>query len=462
VEANKKTYRAEIMATLAMAAPIVLTQVAHISLSFVDTVMVGRLGPESLAGIALGNSFFFTLIVIAMGIVMAVGPMVAQAFGAGEEDPIGRSVRQGLWLALCLALVVMTIYENAYPLLIAAGQQPETARMAADYLSAIKWAAFPFLGFIALRSFAEGVSRPRAVTVIAFVAVGLNVLANWVFMFGHWGFPEMGLVGTGWASSLVHGIEFLLLVAFVASRPEFAPYHIFARLGRPDFHYFRRLFKIGWPIGASFGVETTLFMITLMMMGWIGTTSLAAHLVAIQCAAFTFMVPLGIGLAATVRVGQAVGRNDARGAKMAGHVSMGLALGFMTASALLFWLAPRFLVGIYLDLSAPANQPVIEVAVGLLSVAAVFQMADGIQVSAAGALRGFKDTTVPMIIAVVSYLGVGLASGYALGFVAGFGGQGLWWGLVIGLALAAVLLVLRFRRLTRIMPTTPANALHAD
>ncbi|MFT4605234.1 MAG: MATE family multidrug resistance protein [Rhodothermales bacterium] len=457
VETDPKTYRAEVIATLAMAAPIVLTQVAHISLSFVDTIMVGRLGPESLAGIALGNSFFFTLIVVAMGMVMAVAPMVSQAHGAGEDDPIGRSVRQGLWLSLCLAVVVMAIYGKAYPILIAAGQLPETARLAADYLSAIKWAAFPFLGFIALRSFAEGVSRPRAVTAIALFSVVLNILANWLFMFGHWGFPELGLVGTGWASSLVHSIEFLLLVWFVASRPEFRPYHIFARLGRPDFQYFRRLFKIGWPIGASFGVETTLFAVTLLMMGWIGTTALAAHLVAIQCAAFTFMVPLGIGLAATVRVGQAVGRNDAEGARMAGHVSIGLALAFMTASAMLFWLAPRSVIGIYLDLSAPGNQEVIEVAVGLLSVAAVFQIADGIQVSVAGALRGFKDTTVPMVISVVSYLGVGLGSGYALGFVAGFGGRGLWWGLVIGLALAAVLLSFRFRRLTRIMPTTLAD-----
>ncbi|NNE70470.1 MAG: MATE family efflux transporter [Rhodothermales bacterium] len=442
------SYRGEVAATLILATPIVATQVAHISLSFVDTIMVGRLGPESLAGIALGNTVFFTLIVMAMGIVMAVGPMVSQAFGAGEQDPIGRSVRQGLWLSLCLALVVMVVYENAYPLLVAAGQEPATAALAAEYLSAIKWSAFPFLGFIALRNFVEGVSRPRAVTAIAFLGVGLNVLANWVLMFGKWGFPELGLVGTGWASSIVHTANCLLLAAFIATRPEFRPYQIFSKLGRPDFSYFRQLFRIGWPIGASFGVETTLFMGTLLMMGWIGTTSLAAHQVAIQCAAFTFMIPLGIGLAASVRVGQAVGRGDAAGARRAGIVSTGLSVVFMTLTALLFWLAPRFVVGIYLDLDAPANAEVIQVAVGLLSVAAFFQIADGVQVSLAGALRGFKDTAVPMVIAVVSYLGIGLAAGYTLGFTAGYGGQGLWWGLVIGLAVAATLLLFRFRRLS--------------
>lgn len=431
-----------------LAGPIVLTQVAHISLSFVDTIMVGRLGPESLAGIALGNTLYFTLIVMAMGIVMAVGPMVSQAHGAGEEDPIGRSVRQGLWLSLALAVVIMTVYWNAEPVLLAVGQDPVNAALAAAYLRAIMWSAFPFLGFIALRSFVEGVSRPRAVTLIAFTGVGVNIFANWVLMYGKFGFPAMGVVGTGWASAIVHWSDFLLLAAFVASRSEFAPFHIFAKLGRPDSHYFRRLFRIGWPIGASFGIEMMLFMLTLFMMGWIGTISLAAHLVAIQCAAFTFMVPLGVGLATSVRVGQAVGARDAAAARRAGYAGMSLSVMFMSATALLFWMAPRWVVGIYLDLDAPANAEVIEVAVVLLSVAAIFQVADGIQVSAAGALRGFKDTTVPMIISIVSYLGIGLASGYVLGFNLGLGGRGLWWGLVMGLGVAAVLLVARFQVLT--------------
>lgn len=444
-----QAYRRELAATVVLAGPIVLTQLAHISLSFVDTIMVGRLGPEYLAGIALGNTVYFTAIVMAMGIVMAVGPMVSQAFGAQDEDAIGRSVRQGMWLALVMAVVVMTIYWNAEPLLLAAGQAPETAAMAGSYLRAIMWSAFPFLGFVALRSFIEGVSRPRAVTVIAFFGVGLNVLANWAFMYGHLGFPAMGLVGTGWASTVVHWTDFFLLAAFIGSQRQFRVYHIFSRLRRPDPAYFRRLFRIGWPIGASFGVETTLFMVTLLMMGWISTTSLAAHQVAIQCAAFTFMIPLGIGMAATVRVGQAAGRGDLEGAQRAGYTAMGLSAAIMAAAAVLFWTAPRFVIGIYLDLSDPANAQVITVAVSLLSVAAVFQVADGLQVSAAGALRGYKDTTVPMLIALVSYLGVGLASGYLLGFRAGLGGPGLWWGLVAGLAVAAVLLIARFRRLSQ-------------
>lgn len=442
-------FRKETAVTLVLAGPIVFTQVAHISLSFVDTIMVGRLGPEALAGIALGNTVYFTAMMVAMGIVMAVGPMVSQAFGAGENDPIGRSVRQGLWLALVLATLLSLLYWNAEPILLFAGQLPANAATAGAYLRAIMWSAFPFLGFVALRSFIEGVSRPRAVTIIAFMGVGTNVFANWVLMYGKLGFPAMGVVGTGWASTVVHWCDFLILAGFIATRPEFKPYRLFSKLGHPDRQYFRSLFRIGWPIGASFGVETTLFMVTLLMMGWLGTTELAAHQVAIQCAAFTFMVPLGVGLATSVRVGQAVGRGDAAGARLAGQTGIGLAVVFMACAAVVFWTIPRQVVGIYLNLSEPANASVIDTAVMLLGVAAVFQVADGIQVSAAGALRGFKDTKRPMVIALVSYLGVGLASGYLLGFRMGLGGRGLWWGLVVGLGTAAVLLILRFNRLTR-------------
>jgi MATE family, multidrug efflux pump len=449
MSATRQSYRTEIGATLALAGPVVLTQVAHISLSFVDTVMVGRLGPDALAGIALGSTVFFTMMVMAMGAVMAVGPMVSQAFGAEETDPIGRSVRQGLWLALCLASLASLVYWNAEPLLLAAGQAPKTAAAAADYLRAVMWSAFPFLGFAALRSFSEGVSRPQAVTAIALLGVVTNIFANWVLMFGHFGFPELGLAGTGWATSIVNWSNFLLLAAYVRWKPEFRSYHIFSRIGRPDPHYFRNLLRIGWPIGASFGIEMTLFTTTLIMMGWIGTISLAAHQVAIQCAAFTFMIPLGMGMATSVRVGQAVGRKDLSAARVAGHVGVGLSIAFMAVAAVIFWTMPRLVVGIYLDLSSAENQPVIDLAVVLLGVAAVFQVADGTQVSVAGALRGFKDTRRPMFIALVSYWGVGLSFGYFLGFRMELGALGLWWGLVAGLAAAAVLLLVRFERLSR-------------
>lgn len=442
-------YRSEVRATVILALPIVVTQLAHVSMSFVDTVMVGRLGPEALAGVALGSTVFFNVLIFGMGVMMAVGPMVSQAFGAGDSDPIGRSVRQGLWLAACMAVPGMVVLWNADVLLGWLGQSPENAARAASYLRAIMWGVFPFLGFVALRSFMEAVSRPRTITAIALGGVGLNVFLNWVFMYGKLGFPAMGLIGTGWASAGVFTFDFCVLLFVVWRERSFSDYRIFSRLGRPDATYFKELFRIGWPIGASMGVEMSLFMATVMMMGWLSTTALAAHQVAIQCAAFTFMVPLGIGMATSVRVGQAVGRRDAVGARRAGRTGVLLSVAFMGAAAVLFWTAPRLVVGLYLDVSDPANEAVVSMAVTLLAFAAVFQVVDGVQVSAMGALRGLKDTRMPMILSVVAYWGVGLVSGYVLAFVFGFGERGLWTGLVAGLAAAAFLLSIRFNRMAR-------------
>ena len=442
----RHTLRTEIRQTLVLAAPLVLTQLAQISMGFVDTVMVGRLGAGDLAGVALGSSVFFTLLMVCMGVVLAVGPMVSQAHGAEDTEPMGRSVRQGLWLGLAMAIPAVALLWNIAPVLRLLGQEEATIVRTQAYLRAIAWGFLPFLWFVVLRSFVEGVSRPRPVTLIAFVGVGLNVAANYVLMYGKLGFPALGLVGTGWASTLVYWTMFGLLLLYVQGKHDFRSYHLFARLGKPDWHYFRELFRIGWPIGASLGIESGLFMITVMMMGWISTTALAAHQVAIQCAAFTFMVPLGIGLATSVRVGQAAGRGDAAGVRRAGGVGIGLAALVMLGAAVAFWTVPRAIVSLYLDLGDPANDAVVATAVALLGVAAVFQVFDGVQVAASGALRGLKDTRVPMLIGLFSYWGVGLVGGYVLGFVLGLGPTGLWWGLVLGLGTAAVLLGRRFHR----------------
>jgi len=434
-------FNEEIKAMLILAAPVVVTQLAHISLGFVDTVMVGRLGPDALAGVALGNTLFYSTTLFCMGVVLAVGPMVSQAFGAGKDEPIGRSVRQGQWLAAALTVPAMIILWNASPILRLLGQADPNIESAAAYLRAISWGVFPFLGFAALRGFNEAVSNPRPVTVIAIIGVGLNIGANYVLMFGKLGFPALGLVGTGWASTIVFWIIFLSLVGYTGLNRSFRKYQIFSKLGRPDSHYFRELFRIGWPIGASMGVEMSLFMIAVMMMGWIGTAQLAAHQVAIQCAAFTFMVPLGIGR-------QAVGAGNRNGVVRAGMVGIALSVAFMSMAAVLFWVAPRTVISLYLDLGSEANAPVIDIAVSLLGIAAVFQVFDGVQVSAMGALRGLKDTRTPMILAVIAYWPIGLTAAYGLAFVLDLNEIGLWWGLVSGLAAASVLLTTRFFRLT--------------
>ena len=445
----------EIKASLVLAGPVVASQLAQMSMGFVDTLMVGRLGTASLAGVALGNTVFFTTLLICLGVVIAVGPMVSQAYGAGEEEPISRSVRQGFWMALTLTVPAFLFLWNAGALLRAVGQEPETVALTERYLRAIVWGFLPALWFAALRSLAEGLSKPWPVTIIAFCGIGLNIAANAALMFGRWGFPALGLEGTGWASTMVFWTLFGALALYVQFRPGFRRYPIFARIGRPDPQYFRELFRIGWPIGVAYGIEAGFFTMTALLVGLFGTTTLAAHHIAIQCASFTFMVPLGIGVAGSVRVGQAAGRGDADGVQQAGWVAIGLAVTAMLAAATLFWTVPRSVVGLYLDTADPANADVVPLAVMLLGVAAVFQVFDGVQVAAAGALRGLKDTRVPMLIGFFSYWVVGLSAGYVLGFVLGWGATGLWWGLVIGLAMAAVLLSRRFHRRIRLVETAP-------
>ncbi|ARA93530.1 hypothetical protein AWN76_010420 [Rhodothermaceae bacterium RA] len=446
---TRQILRQEVADSLRLAGPVVMAQLGQISMGFVDTVMVGRLGTEALAAVALGNTLFFFLYIVCIGVMAAVGPMVAQAFGAEDHEPIERTVRQGLWLGLVISVPAFLLIWNVGPLLRLAGQDPATVALAQAYLRAIVWGFLPGVWFMALRGFVEALSRPWPATVITLVGLVLNIGANYVLMFGRLGFPALGVVGTGWASTLVFWFLFLALATLVATSAPFTAYGIFRRLRKPDGPYFRELFRIGWPIGVSYGVESGLFTMTALLMGWLGTTALAAHQVALQCAAITFMVPLGIGIATSVRVGQAAGRGDVAGVRRAGAVGIALALLFMTGTATVFWTLPEPIVGIYLDLNDPGRAEAVRLAVELLGVAAVFQVFDGVQVAAAGALRGLKDTRIPMLLAFFSYWILGLSAGYMLAFEAEQGAVGLWWGLVLGLSSAAVLLTLRFYRHTR-------------
>lgn len=459
VTTHAPSFGSELRELVLLAGPVAAAQLAQISMGFVDTVMVGRLGSEALAAVALGSTTFFFLLIFCMGIILAVGPMVSQAFGAGDDAPIGRSVRQGLWLGLVLAVPAMFVLYHIETFWRAIGQVETSVVGGQAYLRAIMWGFLPFLWFIALRSFIEAVSRPWPVTFITVLGVLLNIGANYVLIYGKLGFPALGIVGTGWASTTVFWFMFLALLGYVSTRPRFRAYRLFAHLGKPDPEYFRALFRIGWPIGVSYGIEAGLFMITAFMMGTLGSTELAAHQVALQCAAFTFMVPLGIGIAASVRVGQAVGRGDPQGVRWAGFGGLLLAGLFMLGAAILFWTIPRPIVGLYLDLSDPANTQVVALAVTLLGIAAFFQLFDGLQVTAAGALRGLKDTRIPMVLSFCTYWLIGLTSGYVLGLQLDRGPRGLWWGLVLGLASASLVLSLRFhwrsRRAVRASDATP-------
>lgn len=418
-------------------------------MGFVDTIMVSRgLGPDALAAVALGNAVFFAFMVFGMGVMNAVSPMVSQSYGARDYPEVGRAYRQGLWLGLVVGLPLFVLIRLAPGFLLWIGQDPPTVMLARGYIRAISWGVFPFLWFIATRCFVEGVSRPRPATVIALLGVVLNVSLNYGLMFGKLGFPELGLVGTGVASAVTFWANLVALVLFCLYDVRLRGLMDLLRIRRPDFGYMRVLGKLGAPIGVSQGVEAGLFMITLLLMGFISTTALAAHQMAIQFAAFTFMVPLGVGLATAVRVGQAAGRNDGVGARRAGFAGILIAAAFMSMTAIVIWLFPHAIVGIFLNVGRAENAEVVGIAVALLGIAAVFQIVDGVQVSAMGALRGLKDTFIPMLISIMSYWVVGLGLGYVLAFRLGLGPTGLWWGLVAGLGSAAVALTIRFRRVS--------------
>lgn len=438
----------EVRSTLRLAGPVILAQLAQMSMGLADTVMVGRLGKDALASVALGNTVFMFLLIMSMGVVMAVGPMVSQAYGAGEREPIGRSVRQGFWLGACLAVPATILVWKLGPILRAMGQPDLVVDGTVGYLHAVVWGFLPFLWFMALRSFVEGISRPLPVTVIALTGVVLNVTLNYILMYGKLGLPAFGIVGTGIATAITYWYLFTMLALFVRHEKHLAGFRIFERMGRPDPRYFRQLFQIGWPIGLTLGIESGLFTTTALLIGLLGATSLAAHQVALQCAAFAFMVPLGVGIATSVRVGQAAGRGDRISVRRAGFTGVILAAAFMSCTAVAFWAAPHAIIGAFLDLGDAQNAEVVELAVTLLGVAAVFQIFDGVQVSAAGALRGLKDTRRPMLIGFFSYWMIGLSSGVVFGFVMERGALGMWWGLVLGLAAAAVLLTLRFKKMT--------------
>ena len=448
-------YRRELGSLVALAAPLVLAQVAQTGLALVDTLMAGRLGGSALAGIALGGTLFFFTFIVSMGVLFAVSPLVAQAVGAGDRVAAGTFARQGLWLGAVLAMPGIAVFWQAEPLLLLLGQDPAVAALAADYLRYASFGYAPALMLTTLRGFLEGVADARPIMVILVAGVGLNVLADQAFMFGTWGFPELGLAGTGVATSVVYSVMFVAAAVYVATRH--ADYAVLRGLRHPDRAVLGELFRVGWPIGMTLAFEAGLFSVVALVMGLFGSESLAAHQIAQQSVSTTFMVPVGLATATAVRVGHAVGRADPDGVQRSAITGIGLASVVMVATGLLYWRAPEFVIALFLGDETEAVEVARQAGV-FLAVAASFQIFDGVQVTALGALRGLKDTRVPMFISLVSYWGIGLPVGVALAFVGGLRGSGLWLGLVCGLGAAAILLLLRLRSQVRHVrgPARPA------
>ena len=425
-----------------LAVPLVLAQLAQNTTSLVDTIMVGKLGQDALAGIAIGSTVFMFVSIVASGFVLGCGTLVAQAVGANDQVTCGRAVRQGFWLSVFLFVPAFLLFWNIYPILLWLDQPPETAAASSAYLRAISWGLLPSLWTFAIRGLLEGHSDNRPIMVVAVVGVGLNMFLNYLFMFGKFGLPELGLVGTGVASSIALSLTFVMYLVY--SLRGYQHLNLLRGLRTPDLPMLTQLIRIGGPIGLTLACEVSMFSAAGIAMGQLGKVQLAAHQIALQTASCSFMIPLGISIAASARIGQFVGAKNVQAAKTAGTVGIAACGLVMAEFALLFLVFKRSIIGFFLDLTNPANLEVIELASQLLMIAALFQIADGIQVSGSLALRGMKDTLVGFLITIFSYLVVGCSCGWWLCFRAGLGANGLWFGMTIGLATAAVLLVLRF------------------
>ncbi len=438
------TVRGEAVRILRLAGPLVAGQLATVAMSFVDAAMAGRLGAEALAAVAVGAAVWAAVMIFSLGVLLAVPPAVSQLEGAGREVESGSVARQAGWLALGLAAVSVGFLFTVEPILRGFGVDPAIVPTIIAYLRAVALGLPALYLFLVLRFLSEGLSHTRPAMYFGVLGLGINVVGNWSLMFGHLGMPALGAVGCGYATALVFWIQLAAMTIYVAWGRRYRALELFAHWELPDPRMLGELLAVGLPIGVAVFIEASLFAIVALLMGTLGTEAVAGHQIAINFASLTFMVPLGIAMAITVRVGSAAGRGDARGVARAGWTGVGLALAAQSVAAAVMILAPELVVGLY-----TTDPEVTRRAVDLLFLAAIFQLSDGLQVSASGALRGLKDTRAPMVITLFAYWLVGLPAGWWLTFGSGLGPRGLWIGIIAGLTIAGLLLALRFGKQAR-------------
>ncbi|WP_149589449.1 MATE family efflux transporter [Tabrizicola flagellatus] len=435
--------------TLALGLPLIGSHLAQMALHVTDTVMVGWYGVVALAAVVLRASSFFIVFVVGSGFAKAVMPMVAAALGREDETQVRRDTRMGIWLSIAFGLVVYPVFWWSEPILRALGQDPEVSAIAQDYMRIAGLGMVPALVVTVLQSYLSALHRTQVVLWVTLAAVAVNIAVNWALIFGNWGFPEMGARGAAVATLVVQVVSLVALALYAHFLPALRRFHLFQRFWRPDWPAMRQVWRLGLPIGLTGLAEGGLFQASALMMGWIGTVELAAHGIALEVAALTFMLHVGLSSAATIRVARFDGQGERAELRRAAKVAVVISLGVALASILLFLSAPRPIVALFLDLTKPESAAILAYGTVLLGVAALFQLADGMQVMALGLLRGVQDTRVPMGLAAVSYWLIGIPCSYVLAFPLGLGGVGLWLGLVVGLVCAAASLMWRFWRLAR-------------
>lgn len=429
--------------TLYFGAPVIATQLLQMSMSFVDTVMAGRISALDLGAIAVGASSFLPLMVISMGTLIVVNPIVAHNLGARKFHLIGKNLRQALWLSQLFALVSFFIIRNLDFVMQWMNVEAEIIPLAMGYLKAISWGVFPLYAYVCYRSFNEGLSNVRPAMFIALAGALINIPANYALMFGFGPVPGLGAIGTGYASAIVYTAMWLGMMIFTGAIKPYKRFAIFSTFRLPDPKSIKEMLSLGVPIGVSGSLEVTMFALVSLMMGTLGTIAVASHQVAINFASLTFMIPFGLSIAQTARIGQSMGRGQVREARFRGWMGVVVSTSCMAVFAMIMLLFPEWIIAIYTD-----DPDVVEGALKLLGIAAIFQLSDGVQISAIGALRGMKDTQIPMVFNLIAYGLTGIPLSIYLGITLGYGGQGMWTGLVIGLTVAAIVHVTRFHHLT--------------
>ena len=437
---------AELGETLKLAVPLALTQLGQIAMMTTDIAMIGRFGAEAVAAASLAHTVYFVSFTFGMGLVSAVAPLAAQAFGARNPHLIRRSLRVGLWAALLMSLPLIALSFRGEQILLMLEQSPVAAHLAQEYLLGLTWGILPALWFLAIRGFMSAVNRPEPILWITLAAIPANALLVYLLLYGAFGLPQLGVFGAGFASSVVNLGTFLAGLWFAGRRRPFRKFHVLGHFWRIDWQLMRKLVVIGAPISLSFLLEYGLFGAAGLLMGVISTTALAAHQIALQVVAILFMVPFGISMAATVRVGHAIGRREADGVLRAGMVATWLGIAIGAALTLAVMLSRFAIATIFLGESTDAAA---ELSATLLLVGSTFFIADGIQTIAAGSLRGMNDTRVPLVFATISYWLIAFPCAWWLAFHTSMSAVGVWIGLSVGTAVYATLLLLRFRLLAR-------------
>ncbi len=444
MQPTAQTYPQHTRAVLKLGLPLIASNLAQFAIHMTDTIMLGWYDVTALAAVTIASTMFFVLFIVGAGFGFAVTPLVAAAAEADDIQTARRATRMAVWLSVFYGLVVSIPFIFSERIMLAIGQEPVVAAAAQDYLHIAVLGMLPALIVMAFKSFLAGLEHTAIILWSTILAALVNVVVNYLLIFGNFGAPELGLRGAAIASVLVQVANVIVLVVYILRR--LPAFEIFRNALRPDPEVMARVFKLGVPIGLTSLAEGGLFAASAVMMGWIGALELAAHGIAIQWASIMFMVHIGLSQAATIRAGRALGRRDEPGLRRGGLTAIALSGGFVVFTVIIFLTLPEVLVSAFIDPDEPQRDALLRIGVALVAVAALFQAVDALQVMALGLLRGVQDTAVPMVMAVVSYWIIGLPCSYVLAFTLGMGPVGLWLGLVVGLTVAGVLMSWRFWR----------------